>query len=91
MVLLPKGLSSGESLVEHETQAVDIALLGDFFARPLLRRHVGLRTTLDVLGLDGSHDCGKTEVGEAGLAALVDHHVRRFQVAMKDALIVSGG
>ena len=74
-----EGLASGEDLVEHEAERVDVALDGSALARELLGRHVGggagdLRAALVVLEADG-----ETEVRDLRAAAAVDHDVGGLQ------------
>ena len=81
---------SGEKLVEHETETVDIAPLGNFFTGPLLGRHVGRGAAADVAALHGAGRRCQTEIRDASLSALVDHDVRGLQVPMQDSLVVCG-
>ena len=77
--------SAGEELVEHEAERVDVAPRRHFAAEKLLGRHVGGRAGPDVF--DGA-DRGEPEVHQADLAAAVEHHVRRLQIAVQHATFV---
>ena len=86
-----EGLASGEELVEHEAERVDVALHGSALAGELLGRHVGgrardLRAALVVVDADG-----EAEVGDLRAAAAVDHDVAGLQVAVQHALVVRRG
>ncbi len=58
-------------------------------ARELLRRHV-LRRARRRVTLVGAGR-GDAEVGDANVAVAVDHHVRRLEIAVKDAALVGRG
>jgi hypothetical protein len=67
---------------------VALALDRHFLPGQLFRRHVGRRTRASVPRLPGGG--GQPEVGEAHLAATVEHDVRGLQVAVQQALLVDG-
>lgn len=82
---------AGEHFIENEAQRIQVRLLRDGVARQLFRRHVrgcsrNLSTIAQVFG-----DHGESEVGDARLAATVEHDVRRFEVTMDDSESVSCG
>ncbi len=87
-----RGLA-GQQGVEDRAQAVDVGRRGErsLLAPGLLGRHVrrrshGIARVRQVaLGLDPP---GQAEVGDVGLAPLVDQDVRRLQVAVQDAPLV---
>jgi len=83
-------LLAGEQLVEHQTEGVDVAPDRDLFARELFGRHVGGRPGADLPVLDRLRQAGQPEVGDLDPSATVDHHVGRFEIAVQDALFVSG-
>ena len=78
---------AGEELVEDEAERVDVAARRDLAAGELLGRHVGRRAGADRF----TGDAGEAEVGDADLAAAVEHDVRRLEIAMDDAALVRGG
>ena len=84
-------LRSDDQLVQDESERVDVRALGDRHAGlSLLRRHVrgrpGERVSARIRRRDRD-----AEVGDTGESVVVDQHVGRFEVAMQDALGVSGG
>ena len=84
----PRTALAGEQLVEHQAERVDVAPDRDLLARQLLRRHVGRRAGADLGAVDRLGEAGQPEVGDLGLAAAVDHHVGRLEIAVQDALRV---
>ena len=56
----------------------------------LLRRHVG-RSAAAHVGLQLLGESGESEIHDDDLAAAVDHHVGRFEVAVQHAFFVGGG
>lgn len=88
--------SAGEEMIKRRAQRIDIRGGTDqhVLAGGLFRRHVARRA---------QHEAGQgqsavlvrvlrqSEVGDAGIAGLVDKDVRRFQIAMKDAVLVGIG
>ena len=85
-----EGALPGEDLVEQQAERVDIAPHRDFGARQLLRRHVG-RSAAAHVALQLLGEAGESEIHDDDLAAAVDHHVGRFQVAVQHAFFVGGG
>ena len=79
--------SAGEHLVEHEAERIDVALGRDLAARDLLGRHVRRRARTQRL----AGDAREAEVGDPHLAGVVEHDVRRLQIAMDDAAFVRRG
>ncbi len=82
-----EGALPGEDLVKQQPQRVNIALHRDFGARQLLRRHVG-RSAAAHVALQLLGQPREPEIHDDHLAAAIDHHIRRFQIAMQDALFV---
>jgi len=79
---------SREHLEEHETQGVQITTGRWLFSVEQLRGHVG-GSARDAVLAGSSLGQGQSEIGEARLAATVDHDVGGLQVAMDDALVVN--
>ena len=77
--------AAGEQLVDHEPQREDVAPGRDLTAEQLLRRHVGRRSRPNILDVSKSRE---TEVHDPDMAGVVEHHVRRFQIAMDDAALM---
>src|SRR5215475_16107151 len=75
--------------VQHQSQRVDIRSLGDSNSGKLLRRHVRRRAG-DFA--DGPFAAGdrQAEIQDSDLPPAVDHYVRRLEVAMQDAALMSG-
>ena len=81
---------SCQHLVKSDPERIEIALDGDLATGDLLGRLVR-RGALPRGGfVHRAGERGEAEIGDQHLAAPVDHHVRGFQVAMQDALIVRG-
>ena len=85
-----EGALAGEDLVEEETEGIDVAPCRDLSALHLLRRHVPGSSRAHVSLRNLLLKTRKTEVCDAGPAPAVDHDVRGLEVAVKDALLVSG-
>lgn len=84
-----KSGSPAEKLVQHEAQRVNVGLHRRRAAREQLRRHVGRRAGHMVISLLSK--AGETKVGDHSVAFSINHHVRRLQVPMQDALRVRSG
>jgi hypothetical protein len=56
----------------------------------LLRRHIGRRAGANIPELHFLRQHRQAEIGDAHLAAAVDHDVGRLQIAMQHAAIVRG-
>jgi len=80
---------AGEDLKQDESERVDVGLDRGRFAPQLLGRHVLRRAGAHRRGI--ARGDGEPEVGDADVAVSVEHHVRRFQVAMHHAAFVRGG
>ena len=79
---------AGEELVHHEAERVEIALHRCGLALQLLRRHVrGRAGDRAVVFARGERE---TEIHDSRVAVRVDHHVRRLEIAMEDALCMRG-
>src|SRR6185295_14119866 len=82
---------AGEHFVQHQSKRVDVALHRERRAGQLLGRHVGGGPGAIVGGGGAVGDNGETEVGDADLAAAVEHHVGRLEIAVDHAPLVGGG
>src|SRR5262249_16233266 len=83
-------LFSREQLVQDQAQGEEIAAGCDLVSAELLRRHVRRCASarfMDVQVLDRG---GQAEVGEANLAAAVEHDVGRLQIAVQQPQLVDG-
>jgi hypothetical protein len=77
-----------EQLVQHETERVDVGPLRERSAAgQLLRHHVSGSTHAGVRAMLVAHH-RDAEVADANQSVLVDEDVRRFQIAVEDALRV---
>lgn len=83
--------AAGEHLEHHAAQRVEIGFAADLpVADDLFRRHVGVGAN----GLSRVRDirhpeiAGDAEIAKFNLAILRDKQIRRFQVAMDDAIVV---
>ena len=92
--LRPEGRAARAHRVEHAAQAEQVAARIDRFGVGLFGGHV-LGRAADLAGPgDGDvvHRPGEPEVGELHpLDAVLQKHVRRFDVAMDQPLLVRGG
>ena len=79
-----------EEFIEHQTQRIDVALESDLSARELFGRHVGRRAAANI-ALQLFAQSGEAEVHDDDVAAAVDHHICRFQIAMQHAFFMRGG
>ena len=86
-VLAVERALTGEDLVEHEAERVDIAPRRDLVAGELLGRHVGRRAGADRF----ARRAREPEVGDADLARAVEHHVGRLEIAVDDVALVRRG
>ena len=84
---------ANQQLVEHYAQGVDIGLWADRQRLDLLGGDVG-RCAQDGAGLGGlrlsAQLLGDAEVGEVGVALLIEQDVGWFEVAVDNALLVGG-
>src|SRR4029077_13405355 len=85
------GALAGENFEEHQPERVEITLNGDLEAGRLLGRHVRGRAGANFFGSDIFGESREAKIGDAHLAAAVEHDVRGFEVAVKDAVFVGGG
>jgi len=85
------GALAGENFEEHQSERVEITLNGDLEAGRLLGRHVRGRAGADFFGGDIFGESREAEIGYAHLTATIEHDVRGFEVAVKDAVLVRGG
>src|ERR1051326_1304528 len=69
---------TGDHLVKHQPDRIEVASRGDFLARLLLRRHVGGRATADIAHRDLLRHRRQTEIGDPDLPPTVDHDVGRL-------------
>jgi len=74
-----EGTLAGEELVHHEAERVDVALDRRRLAGELLRRHVSGRARA---GADVPGEARQAKVRDAQLAVLVEHQVRRLEIAV---------
>jgi hypothetical protein len=84
-----EGPLAREHLEENQAERVEVGFDGWGAAGEQLRRHV-LRSAGTRRGDVACGDC-QPEIGDADVSIAVDHHVRRLQVAVQDAALVSGG
>ncbi len=84
-------LLAGEHLVQDEAERIDVAARRDGRAGELLGRHVRRGAGADLRALEIGGEPGQAEVGDAHVAAAVDHHVFGLQVAVQHAAVVCGG
>src|SRR6476660_4639431 len=82
---------SRQQLVREHAQRVLIAGRTAIVSANLLRTHVRWRSNhKPLLGESrGAGDAGDPEVSEERIARLIDHHIRRLDVSMRDAGVVS--
>ena len=90
------GRAAGEEFVEDGSEGVDVGGDGGWLAGGEFRGHVGRGAEetggegeLRVVG--GIGEAGEAEVGDAGFAIGGEEDVRRFEVAVEDALLVGVG
>jgi hypothetical protein len=74
---------AGEELVHHEAERVKVALHRSGLASQLLRSHVRGRSGDLRFLIFGRREC-QAEVRDTRVSARVEHHVRRFEIAMHD-------
>ncbi len=93
-VLAAEEVFADEHFAGDDAHAEQIAGIIDFFAHDLLGTHVGCSAD-DATGLrefladvERRFGVGDAKVQEAYASVLVDHHVRGFQVAVRDAVAV---
>ena len=77
----------GEELVENEAERVDVAPRRDLLPGELLRRHVGRCSGANRF----ARRAGEPEVGDADLAAAVEHDVGGLEIAVDDVALVRRG
>ena len=82
-------LSAGENFVEDQSKRINVAADGGFALGELFRGHVSGRAGGDVVG--AVHAAGDSKIGDANLAAAIEHDVGGLQIAMKDAFVMGGG
>ena len=80
----PRRLDPGEQMEGEHSQAEDVGLGGEHLAPRLLGREVGQGGGHGDAGGVGCPD-GDAEIGEVGVAFLVEQHVARFEVAVDDS------
>ena len=85
-----EGRLSGEHLVEHDPERVDVGLAGDLAPERLFGRHVVRRAEHAAGGGEalGLQRAGDAEVGDLGAAVAVDQDVLRLHVAMDELVLV---
>ena len=85
------GKASGEELIKHETQRVDVAANAGLALSDLLWSHVGRRTRsfAPAKGIVAAQ--GQAEVGDAHPPSSIEHDVGGFQIAMQQPAIMGGG
>ena len=83
--------ASGEQLIKHEPQRVDIAANAGFALSNLLWSHVGRRTCsfAPASGIVAAE--GQPEVRDAHPPSSIEHDVGGLQIAMQQSAIVRGG
>jgi hypothetical protein len=84
---------TGEQFEEQDAQGVDIGLGGEGLGLDLFGGQVGGGTGDDVSGSGGlviAQLLGDAEVGEEGVAVLVEQDVGGLDIAVDDALLVGG-
>lgn len=82
--------AAGVDLIEDEAKGVDITARCRFFAGELLGSHVGGSAGEGLRAMGFAVKDGQAEVGDACSAAAIEHDVGWFEVAVEDALVVSG-
>jgi len=86
-----KGQPARHQRVGHDPQRVLIGGRGQPLAPPLLRGHVAPRAddrSRPRQAARGVQQLGDAEVHHEGIAVIVEHHVRRLDVAVDHALVV---
>src|ERR1700730_9634312 len=83
--------ASGEELIKHEPQRVDIAANAGFAFSNLLWRHVG-RCTCSLAPARGVVVAeSQPEVGDAHAPSSIEHDVGGLQITMQQSAIMRGG
>ena len=82
---------AGKKFIQHQPQRVDVAFLRDFFSGKLFGRHVRGCTRSNVLLPHFVAQTGQAKIGDAHLAAAVEHYVGGLQVAVKDSMLIRRG
>ena len=85
-------MSTGEELVQQDSQRPDVGAQVDLRAARLLRRHIGERSeTYARQGEVGDVSPSQPEVEDLHFAVVGDEYVRRLDVAMDDADLMCVG
>jgi hypothetical protein len=85
-----EGALAREQLVEDEAERINVRARRQRPALQLLGRHVGGRAGQGVRAAHVPGQSGDAEVGDAHVAALVEHDVGGLQVAVEHARVVDG-
>jgi len=75
---------TAKHLIEHQTKSVNVTALSDRATRKLLRSHIGRRARCNLELLERTGQAGQTEIGDAHMAAGVEHDIGRLEIAVKD-------
>src|SRR5436190_22978098 len=80
---------AGKDFIEHQTKRIDVSLHCWLIAGQLFGRHVSRRARDQFVSLELIDQPSEPKVGDTSTASSIDHHVRRFEIAMKHAIVVS--